>query len=318
MGRLSGFDYTSPYFYMVTLHAKPGIEAFSKLSDQNESGLTTTPATRPMKKIIFSIKKTFHHSVGLVIQCLMPNHLHIIVKIHNGKKRPSLFAIVKWLDASLSSAYYDALKLPRGESIFEEKWHDWIVLKKGMLQAFIDYVKNNPSRALYRRKHRNACVPRVYFTAHFMWTCLGTCSLRETPVRVPVICSRSILPESMLWEEWRSLAQRLGPGSLAVGTFMSPCEKMVREEVLKNGGCIVQLIPHGIGPKGHASAEDEPLLAAGRLSILSPFPYDERKLTKQELHNRCHQILHPLAQRFRQGVEALPASRLPLANPEDE
>lgn len=309
MGRLIDFDYTSPYFYMVTLHAKQGLEPFSILSEKNKSGLTSTPLMRRMKAVIFGVEKAFHHRVGLVYQTLMPNHLHLILKIHKGEHRPSLFAIVKWLEYSLSKVYYDVLKSPHGASIFEETWHDWIVLKEGMLQIFIDYVKNNPQRALYRRQHPEACFPRSYPSTHFTWTCLGTLSLKETPVRVPVICSRSITPGSELWEQWKALARRLGPGCLAAGTFMSPCEKMVREEVLKNGGGIVHLIPHGIGPKGHASAEDEPLLVAGQLSILTPFPYEERTLSKKELHDRCHTTLHTLTRGLLRGIDYLPASR---------
>lgn len=84
---------------------------------------------------------------------------------------------------------------------------------------------------------------------------------------------------------------------------------MVREEVLKAGGGIVHLIPRGIAPKGHASAEDESLLASGRLTIISPFPFESRTLTAKELHDRCHSILHPIARSLQRGIDTLPASR---------
>lgn len=309
MGRLANFDYTSPFYYMVTIHAKEGAEPFSILSDEAPSGLEKSLVTHRMRNVIFGMNHRWEGRMAIQYFVIMPNHFHLLIRIFESDHRPSLLAIIKALTETLSAAYYEELNLSPGSLIFEHLWHDWIVSKEGMLQIFIDYIKNNPQRALYRRQHPAACFPRSYPSTHYTWTCLGTLSLKETPVRVPVICSRSITPGSDLWEEWKALAQRLGPGCLAVGTFMSPCEKMVREEVLKNGGGIVHLIPHGIGPKGHASAEDEPLLAAGRLSILTPFSYEERTLTKKELHDRCHTILHTLTRGFLQGIDHLPASR---------
>lgn len=309
MAWLSGFDYRSPYFYMVTLHAKQGVEPFSILSEARKTGLQSTPLMRRMKGVIYGIETHFKDQVSLTCFTIMPNHIHLIIRILNVEERPSLFVVIEWLIEMLAYGYYEVLGLPQGPSIFEKRWHDWIVKKANTLKTFRDYVNNNPHRALYRLKHSHACFPRTFQTEHYTWTCLGTLSLKETPVRAPIICSRSIAPESELWEKWKAFAQRLGPGSLAIGTFMSPCEKMVRAEVLKNGGGIVHLIPHGISSKGHASAEDEPLLVAGRLSIMTPFPYDTCKPTKKELHDRCHDILNVIATSFQSGVDDLPASR---------
>lgn len=310
MGRHLTFDYTSPFYYMVTLHAKQGLEPFSILTEETARGLRNTAVTRAMVAVFNWMNKTAYvHRMQIKNYTIMPNHLHFIVKICACEHRVSLLEIVNKLRSTLSNAYYKALHQPHGPSIFEPYWHDWIVKQAGQLDAFVDYVKDNPQRALYRQKHAAACYPRSYPSTHYTWTCLGTLSLRTTPVRVPVICSRAITPGSDLWEEWKALAQRLGPGCLAVGTFMSPCEKMVREEVLKKGGGIVHLIPHGLSPKAHASAEDEPLLATGRLSILTPFPYEAREMTKKELHDRCHTTLHTLARGFLRGIDHLPASR---------
>lgn len=309
MAQLSGFDYRSPYFYMVTLHAKQGIRPFSILSEERKTGLLSTPIMRRMKGVIYGIETHFKDQVSLTCFTIMPNHLHLIIRILNVEQRPSLIAIVEWLIAMLSYGYYEVLNLPQGPSIFEKRWHDWIVMKANALKTFRDYVNNNPYRALYRLRHRDACFPRTFQTPHYSWRCLGLLSLKETPVRAPIICSRSILPESTLWKAWKDFAQRLGPGCLAIGTFMSPCEKMVREEVLKNGGGIVQLVPYGISPRGHASAEEEPLLVAGRLTIMTPFSYEVCKPTKKELYDRCHNILNVIATSFQSGIDDLPASR---------
>lgn len=310
MAQRSGFDYTSPFYYMVTLNAKEGMEAFCTLTHETKWGFHKNLITRKMIAVIYWMnQKAYPHRMKISNFIIMPNHLHLIIKIEDCARRPSLFEIVNKLRSTLSGAYHDALNQPKGEDIFEKRWHDWIVLHAGTLTTFIAYVMNNPQRWLYRKENSRSCHPKIYQTPHAVWTCIGSLSPKETPVRAPIVCSRSITPGSELWQEWKRFAQRLGPGTLAVGTFMSPCEKMVREEVLRAGGGILHLIPRGIAPKGHVSAEDEPLLVAGRLTIMTPFPFEARTLTAKELHDRCHTTLRQIALSLKRGIDNLPPSR---------
>lgn len=310
MAQLLTFDYTSPYYYFVTLNAKKGLEPFSILTHETKRGIRPNETTDGMIAMIrWMNQKAYARRMKITNFVIMPNHLHLIIKIEACDKPVSLFEIVKKLYSTLSSIYYKTLNLPKGEVIFEERWHDWIVFQENTLVPFIDYVMNNPHRWLNRKEHAASCLPRRTRTPHMTWTSIGTLSLKETPVRAPVVCSRSIRQGSDLWKAWQRFAQRLGPGTLAVGTFMSPCEKMVCEEVLKAGGGIVHLIPRGISPKGHASAEDESLLIAGRLTILTPFEYEERTLTPMELHDRCHTTLRQIAYSFARGIDQVPPSR---------
>lgn len=310
MSRLLSFDYTSPYYYLVTINAKRGLAPFSILTHETKSGIRKNAITRKMTAVLYWMnQKAYAHRMKITNYAIMPNHLHLIIKIADGKSRVSLLEIVKKLYSTLSSAYYDGLNLPKGDLIFEEEWHDWIVMQPDTLKVFTDYVMRNPHRRLARQEASHACLPQVYQTPHATWTCIGTLSPKETPVRAPIICSRSITPGSALWQEWKEFAQRLGPGTLAVGTFMSACEKMVREEVLKAGGGILHLIPRGISPKGHATEAEDALLIAGRLTIMTPFPYEQRALTAKELHDRCHTTLRQIALSLQRAITALPPSR---------
>lgn len=310
MARLPGFDYTTPFYYLVTLNAKKGLEPFSILTEETARGIRKNPITSRMIGVIsWMNRKAYSHRMTITNFVIMPNHLHLLIKIADGERRLSLIDGVQKLKAVLSSAYYKALHLPAGPAIFDDRWHDWIVCQRDSLKVFTDYVMDNPKRWLYRKAHTDSCHPREYRTDRAVWTCIGSLSPKKTPVRAPVICSRSITPGSDLWNQWERFAQRLGPGTLAVGTFMSPCEKMVRDEVLKAGGGLLHLIPRGISPKGHASAEDEPLLAAGRLTIMTPFPYEDRVLTSKELHDRCHTTLRQIALSLARGIDSLPPSR---------
>lgn len=310
MARRYNFDYTTPYFYLITLNARKGVAPFSVLTSESGSGIHETSLTRKFISVITWLnRKAYLRRMEIRNYVIMPNHLHLIIKIHDSSKPLSVIEVVNKLLSTLSNAYCDHLTLPRDTPVFEPEWHDWIVTGKDELEIFTDYVMNNPKRALFRQTNPAACYPQLFPGKAITWTCLGILSPKTTPVRAPVICSRTITPGSPLWQAWEEFARRLGPGTLAAGTFMSPCEKMVREAVLKAGGGILHLIPRGIAPKGHASAEDEPLLAAGRLTVMTPFAYEQRTLTAKELHDRCHTTLHPIARALQRAVSDLPPSR---------
>ena len=53
MARLLGFDYKSPYFYMVTLKALKGVEAFSQIGP---TGLIENEITKAFNTVI----RSFH------------------------------------------------------------------------------------------------------------------------------------------------------------------------------------------------------------------------------------------------------------------
>ena len=72
--RLSGFDYTRPYYYMVTLRRLDGLAAFSAI---DATGVVENAITRAFHAII----KNFHLQWFVVepIWCyvIMPDHIHL-------------------------------------------------------------------------------------------------------------------------------------------------------------------------------------------------------------------------------------------------
>ncbi len=96
--RLSGFDYARPYFYMVTLKRNAGYPALSRISDD--------PAAHWLEPneitFLFSdVIKTFHETWRCIkpIECfsIMPDHIHLLIKIRDVEKRVSLGVIVRML-----------------------------------------------------------------------------------------------------------------------------------------------------------------------------------------------------------------------------
>lgn len=102
------------------------------------------------------------------------------------------------------------------------------------------------------------------------WTAVGNPFLLDEPLLLSVRISRTDSPQTLdsVLERLRGKAVR---GAVLVGAFISPGEKAAKTAALESGGCIVQVIPEGMGRYFKPSGRDFDVCAAGRLLVLSPF-----------------------------------------------
>lgn len=311
MYRLTDFDYSSPYYYMVTLKKRDDVAPFSSVIEGKivESEIT---------KVFDATIKNFHRAwLSLEpIWCfaVMPDHIHLLLKLSENGKKIYLGSLVYQLMKALAIAYAEvkgnsdgaefsgtgttgarvaeagAIR-PRLAPIFERGWHDWIVKRDGQLANFIDYIRENPARYWQRKQNRDFF--RVYSGVRFLsreWFAYGNLELLKLPVLAALRCSRSIVEGSAEWNAWLAKGRRLGPGSAAVGTILSPCEKATRDEILKVGGNLIVLEPQSYAERGHPPREYEKLCAEGRALFLSLWPAETKKLDKPTMYTRCHEL----------------------------
>ncbi len=305
MARLFGFDYKSPYFYMVTLKRLKGLVDFSHIGP---NGLVENEITRSFSAII----KRFH----LKWRCLdeispfiiMPDHLHLMIKIKKTPDRVALGVLVSQLAKALRAEYWRIVAADAATSktraglagcasaqplppIFEAEWHDWIVKKRGQLAAFRRYIKENPSRAWLRHANRQYFkqVCEVEFCGH-KWFAYGNTAILDLPIIVPFKCSRKLIKDSPEWNAFTAIAERIGPGGAGIGTFMSPCEKECGNLIAKAGGRWIVLSPEGFGSRWHPPRDKERFCAQGRMLFLSLYLADAHKPDKATLYQRCHEM----------------------------
>ena len=102
------------------------------------------------------------------------------------------------------------------------------------------------------------------------WTAVGNPFLLDEQLLLSGRISRTASPQTLDWglERLRGKAER---GAVLVGAFISPGEKAAKTAALESGGCIVQVIPEGMGRYFKPSGRDFDVCAAGRLLVLSPF-----------------------------------------------
>ena len=308
MGRLPGFDYARPFFYMVTLKRRHGLADFSRLCAGEEP--PRDARGRPRYLVANRLTAAFARTIrafgqgrpGLVpveTFIVMPDHLHLLLRVQDSDPRVPLGDHVAALVEALERAYRET-PVPgrpnpehedRSLALFDPDWHDWIVKKDGQLAAFTRYIRENPMRAWRRRRNRRffTCVRALSFAGR-KWFAYGNPDLLDLPVVEPFRCSRSWAEDGPEWRAALETARRLGPGCAGVGTFMSPCEKACGNAIYQAGGSLVVLSPEGFGERWHPTRAKEALCATGRMLFLSLYPPAAARPDRSTLHRRCHEM----------------------------
>ncbi len=194
MARLFNFDYRSPFYYLVTIKRLPGRPPLAILKADAPSGVDPDyPLTRVLQETLRRFRTRSPGIESISPYAIMPDHIHLLVKLGNDPKRLSLpqymsiliRALTKacWTQQQLQTTVQPKLPQPAGLAtgaqpkpptlqtaglatgasarplpaprVFEPEWHDLIVKKANQLAHFREYIKNNPKMALLRRQHRN-------------------------------------------------------------------------------------------------------------------------------------------------------------------
>ena len=318
MGRLPGFDYKRPFFYMVTLKRAAGGDPAKPQFAKLEKGgvLIDTALTPALRAVIERFHETWWCIEQIRYYVIMPDHLHLIIKMLDVEGRVSLAVVVRQLLKALERAaggdpakpvLQGALCAP----IFEKDWHDWIVKKKGQLAAFRRYIAENGPRAWLRHENRR------YFTRARQITFRGVCywaygneALLELPTIVAIKGHRGVAESPsaahLTAAALRQAASRIGPGGAGLSTFLSPLEKEAGNEIVKAGGALIVLSMQGFAERWHPTEKQERLCAAGRMLYLSPYEPQAAKLSKKEMYIRAHALVDWALEHSHYHLEAWP------------
>lgn len=311
---------------MVTLKHLPELQAFSVVSPDGR--LVENAITRAFAAIIRDFHLNWRSCEEISPFAIMPDHIHLLIKIRDIPERQSLGRLVYPLRRALSEAYWRVVGagetapcktfLPKPSSnhsplndspaglasggfarpkappppIFAPDWHDWIVKRKGQLAAFGRYIRENPERAALRRA--NARFFRQVAPVDFLgrrWFAYGNRALLDLPAPIPLKGHRATKPGTPDWNALLATAARIRPGGAGVSTFMSPLEKACGNAIARAGGAWIILSPEGFSPRWHPPREKERFCARGRMLYLSLYEARTRQPTRAELYHRCHEMV---------------------------
>ena len=326
--RLKGWDYSRPYFYMVTIARDPSCALefsrirevpptdaalVSTLSRDPRDYLEVTRLTALMRDVIMNYHRRWRCLEPITTFVVMPDHVHLLIKLRECDDSVTLPVIVRVLCRDLDAAATSAGVLAAGQHLFAMDWHDHVVKKRGkrvsQLAGFTRYIRENPFRAWFRRHHREYFreVHPVQFLGR-TWYAYGNPEILDLPVLVPFKGHRSTVAGSPEWEEMLGEAERIGPGAAGVSTFMSELEKAVGNTIVKAGGRLVLLHPEGFPARWHPTRNHEALCAAGRMLYLSLYPPGEAKCDKATLYKRCHEMVDLAVEGLGGTLSAAPAT----------
>lgn len=111
MGRLPGFDYKRPFFYMVTLKKLPDIGEFSRIlaSDDPPSDnryIEQTSIHTAFSRIIRNFAGKWRGIAPIECFAIMPDHIHLLLKIEDTPDRLALGKYVYQIEKALAGEYW--------------------------------------------------------------------------------------------------------------------------------------------------------------------------------------------------------------------
>jgi len=191
-------------------------------------------------------------------------------------------------------------------NLFAKGYNDWVVIKKGQLNAYFQYIKDNCRRYRLRELHPDLfkklwgkeLLPGIRFNM------LGNMFLLQRPVKLQVRISRYVVeadcleygleprfPRYVLPKREKSeedilkaiepYLRRARKGAVLVTPAISPAEKQIVQAAYSQGLCVIHLLLQGMSEMHKPDGGHIDACAAGLLLELDPWGYDPtRKYTK--------------------------------------
>ena len=229
---------------------------------------------------------------------IMPDHFHGILYIRDslpdGWNLARMIAAWKgdcsreyWRNASITSRAQDKER----ESLFEPNFNDKILFHEGQLQAWYDYLHDNPRR-LWLKVHYPDRLRKIYdFKAgkqEHRYTAVGNTFCITYPERVQVRCHRN-LSDAEIQNEVSHFLGLARSGAVLVSPFISPAEKAVFEACYKEKLRMIRIVNRGLDGKFiYPSGRDLMGCSDGFLLIMAPYSdYSPETAAKRISRSQC-------------------------------
>lgn len=308
-------DYSRRGTYMVTLVTHDRKPLFGRLKGSTAAGSKPFVELSPLGLAIRDeeIKKIsrFYPQVEVWKLCIMPDHLHIILRVREdlpaGKH---LGMVIRGFKAGCSRAYwrlfFPASAVPAGETagtvttvpsaspegfscrtgnrngqqrsgllpvLFEAGYNDKILLHEGQLDNWKHYLDDNPRRLWLKRQNPQLfTVLSDLAVAGRRCQTVGNRFLLDIPDKMAVIVHRRYSDE-----EYRCLRDAWldcgERGGVLVSAAIAPREKAVMREAMELGYRIILLRENGFSPMYKPLGESFDACVEGRLLQIAPWDY---------------------------------------------
>lgn len=221
------------------------------------------------KRIVFCLFEFFkrHQSLLLYQYVVMPDHVHLLIRVCNPLPKHLGFYIGNLTGAiGRDWAARNGLEVT---PIFEEGYNDKIIGQKRSLDTIFQYIRDNPRRLAVRmaypdffRRLNELVIGGIRCKAY------GNIQLLDNPFKEQVVVHRSDSQETRRHnrEFWGYTAAN---GGVLVSPFISKDEKAIRVEAEALGGRLILITTTPMGERYKPASHDFSLCEQGRLLIIS-------------------------------------------------
>lgn len=144
--RLKKYDYSLPGYYYVTIHNEHNAPLLSKVESVAAHCQTFVKLTRigaiAMEQLMLLEQRYPYVRIDKYV--IMPTHIHIIIRLHDGAMpRPGLTDIVGAYKSLTTRAINTARNTP-GQKQFQRSFYETVIRSEAAYQSCWRYIDGNP------------------------------------------------------------------------------------------------------------------------------------------------------------------------------
>ena len=314
--RMYGHDYAVPGTYEVTIVVVNRRPVFGEIVGTTKAGGETPhlkPSALGQAVLGAEIPKIhqYYPMVDIWQTCLMPDHLHLIVRINQPlPKGKHLGIVIGAFKGGVSRAWWQlsgitapspvpttvsvASAAASRPPLFEPNYNDHILMRDGQLENWKHYLRDNPRRYMMRREFPNLFQRVLCITiGAIRYSAFGNILLLRQPEKHQVFFHRytdGIPTENThFWEtERHRLISAAKSGDVLVTPGISECEKRIKNMALEQRLRLIHVQSDPVGPYWKPERSRFEACASGSLLILAPWPEDMPTFASD--HDRFHYL----------------------------
>ena len=308
--RRVGHDYESRRMYLITMTIEGRRPLLGEVVGNPNASEDSPDAPRiELNALGKEVERLWHAipsyypEIAVIALQLMPDHLHGILfvksrtdyhlgRVINGFKIASNRAYRAAMEAqesppasssvspssSPSSSQRQCrcganLHAPKQGLLWSKGYTDGILDRKGQLETWKNYLRDNPKRLLIKRLFPDYFrVQRHVKVGTYECSAIGNRFLLSKPLRLQVQCSRSMTPEQISQASDHYL-QQARAGAVLVSPCISPGEKQIMRTAFEAGYPLILLQENGFSDLAKPNGAKFEACAKGQLLILAPWEH---------------------------------------------
>ena len=232
--RYHGYDYSKGASLFVTMATEPRRALFGRIEN---AAVVLSDLGRLVLESMEAIPR-FNPGIRLFEHVLMPDHLHMNLRIEAGLDEPLqvLGAAMRKFKTYTTTLARKALGLPK---LWQQGYHDRICVSRRFIDAITRYIRYNPLKyeLMYKQPecmHIREPLDSARLDADSFWKGMGNVALLDEANKLLALrVSRKVAARNLPHVISR-IEDAVRAGYTLVSGFISPGEKAVRDMLLEN------------------------------------------------------------------------------------